>query len=221
MCSIDAILTHFEEKDVSALLIVTSMMSAASVVISIATFIVTIVNLKGSHPQVESVEVQNSEAAEVHLEEAHVEEAEDTHSEDVESDDSQAIEPQEQLYRLSVPSGNEFAVKRKGPHMGIGLVEAGNGQMFRVITLTSGTFAGSIQVQAVGGVADGKVLDNYKQKNDRLCFYKNSRDNNHAQNWKRYGNKLISTVRGKLAVKVNGESIGFSENGDDITFIPV
>ena len=107
MCSIDSILTQFEEKDVSALLIVTSMMSAASVVISIATFIVTIVNLKGSHPQLTSVEVQNSDAAEVHLEEAHVEEAEDTHSEDVESDHSQAIEPQEQLYRLSVPSGNE------------------------------------------------------------------------------------------------------------------
>ena len=91
MCSIDSILTQFEEKDVSALLIVTSMMSAASVVISIATFIVTIVNLKGSHPQVESVEVQNSEAAEVqHTEEAEAEETQET------QDSQPQVEAQEQ-----------------------------------------------------------------------------------------------------------------------------
>jgi hypothetical protein len=28
-------------------------------------------------------------------------------------------------------------------------------------------------------------------------------------------------VTGKRAIKENGDSIGFSENGDDITFIPV
>ena len=94
MCSIDSILTQFEEKDVSALLIVTSMMSAASVVISIATFIVTIVNLKGSHPQVESVELQNSHAAEVqYIEEAEAEETQET----------QEVEPQVEAHEQEVP----------------------------------------------------------------------------------------------------------------------
>ena len=91
MCSIDAILTHFEEKDVSALLIVTCMMSAASVVISIATFIVTIVNLKGSHSQVESVDVQNPEAVEVQ------------HTEEVEAQETQEVEPQVEAQEQEVP----------------------------------------------------------------------------------------------------------------------
>ena len=129
-------------------------------------------------------------------------------------------EAQEEVYRIAVPSGNEMALKKKGPHISIGLVESGTGQIFRVIPLTTGTFAGAIKIQAVGGFADGKVLDNYKQKNDHLCLYKTSRDNNRAQNWKKDGNKLISMTTGKLQLKVNGDSIGFSKNGDDIIFIP-
>ena len=128
-------------------------------------------------------------------------------------------EVQEEVYRIAVPSGNEMALKKKGPHISIGLVESGNGQVFRVIPLTTGTFAGAIKIQAVGGFADGKVLDNYKQKNDHLCLYKTSRNNNRAQNWKKDGNKLISMTTGKLQLKVNGDSIGFSNNGDDIIFI--
>ena len=101
MCSIDAILTHFEEKDVSALLIVTCMMSAASVVISIATFIVSIVNLKSSHPQVASVELQNSEAAEVHLEEAEAEETQEVEPQVEEAEaQEQEVPPVVRVIRL-------------------------------------------------------------------------------------------------------------------------
>ena len=178
---------------------------------------------EGEEAEAEDAEAE-AEDAEAEAEDAEVE-AEDAEVEaddaEVEADDAEVeAEVQEEVYRIAVPSGNEMALKKKGPHISIGLVESGTGQIFRVIPLTNGTFAGAIKIQAVGGFADGKVLDNYKQKNDHLCLYKTSRDNNRAQNWKKVGNKLISMTTGKLQLKVNGDSIGFSNNGDDIIFIP-
>lgn len=187
-------------------------------VVAVAVFIMAIATLDAAIAVLKSIKerpIYEGEEAEAEDAEAEVEDAE------VEADDAEVeAEAEEEVYRIAVPSGNEMALKKKGPHISIGLVESGTGQIFRVIPLTNGTFAGAIKIQAVGGFADGKVLDNYKQKNDHLCLYKTSRDNNRAQNWKKVGNKLISMTTGKLQLKVNGDSIGFSNNGDDIIFIP-
>jgi hypothetical protein len=194
-------------------------LSAATFTISLATFVVTIVSISKASQSQLTVSEENVEQVHAYKE-AQAEEAEEAQAE--EADDTEATEPQEQLYRLALPSGKEMALKRKGNHMRIGLVDSGNGQVFKVIPLLTGTFAGTIQLHAVGGNdVKGKALDNYHQDNDRLCLYKYCRDNNRAQNWKKDGNKLISMVTGKRAIKENGDSIGFSENGDDITFIPV
>jgi len=188
------------------------------VIIALAVFIMAIATLDAAISVLNSIKKMPlyEDAAEDDVHEDEAEEAEEAEAED-EAEDAEV----EEHVRLAVPSGHEMALKKKGAHISIGLVESGNGQVFRVIPLTSGTFAGAIKIQAVGGSADGKVLDNYKQKNDHLCFYKTSRDNNRAQNWKKDGNKLISMTTGKLQMKVNGEYIGFSHAGDDITFIPV
>jgi hypothetical protein len=201
-------------------------------VVAVAVFIMAIATLDAAITVLNSIkkrplyEGEESEDAEV-TEDAEAEEvtedaeAEEEEEAEAEEEEEAEEEAEEEVYRIAVPSGNEMALKKKGPHISIGLVESGTGQIFRVIPLTTGTFAGTIKIQAVGGFADGKVLDNYKQKNDHLCLYKTSRDNNRAQNWKKDGNKLISMTTGKLQLKVNGDSIGFSNNGDDIIFIPV
>ena len=194
-------------------------------VVAVAVFIMAIATLDAAIAVLKSIKerpIYEGEEAEAEDAEAEAEDAEvEADDAEVEADDAEVeAEVQEEVYRIAVPSGNEMALKKKGPHISIGLVESGTGQIFRVIPLTNGTFAGAIKIQAVGGFADGKVLDNYKQKNDHLCLYKTSRDNNRAQNWKKVGNKLISMTTGKLQLKVNGDSIGFSNNGDDIIFIP-
>lgn len=214
------------------------MLAIATSVMAVATIIMAVVTLESlrmrgireaEKPEEAEEEAQEEEAEEVDEEaqeeevevEEEAEEAEATVEEEAQEAEADAqAETTEELYRITVPSGHEMALKKKGPHISIGLVESGNGQVFRVIPLTTGTFAGAIKIQAVGGFADGKVLDNYKQKNDHLCLYKTSRDNNRAQNWKKDGNKLISMTTGKLQLKVNEDSIGFSKNGDDIIFIP-
>ena len=216
MSYIEDILKQFEEKDMINLCVATFILSTATFAVSLATFVITIVSLsKVSQPSHEIL----VEAEEVKVQEVQEVQEVDESQEAVHTD---TTEPQEQLYRLALPSGKEMGVKRKGNHMGIGLVDSGNGQVFKVIPLLTGNFAGTIQLHAVGGNdVKGKALDNYHQDNDRLCLHKYTRDNNRAQNWKKDGNKLISMVTGKRAIKENGDSIGFSENGDDITFIPV
>lgn len=186
-------------------------------VVAVALFIMAIATLDEAIAVLKAINersIYEGEEAEAEVQVQEEAEAE------VQAEEEVQAEVQEEVYRIAVPSGNEMALKKKGPHISIGLVESGTGQIFRVIPLTTGTFAGAIKIQAVGGFADGKVLDNYKQKNDHLCLYKTSRDNNRAQNWKKDGNKLISMTTGKLQLKVNGDSIGFSKNGDDIIFIP-
>jgi len=207
MSSMDCILTEFEKKDV----IVTIMILTLAMVFS--TFALTLATLimVTTFPKV-SDQVTPAEA-EVETEVQAEEEAD----EEVQGEE----EAEAQLYRLALPSGKEMGLKKNRNHMGIGLVEPGNGQVFKVIPLLTGTFAGTIQLHPVGDYVKGKALDNYHQDNDRLCLHKYTRDNNRAQNWKKDGNKLISMVTGKRAIKENGDSIGFSEIGDDITFIPV
>ena len=188
-------------------------------VVAVALFIMAIATLDEAIAVLKAINERSIyEGEEAEAEVQVQEEAEAEAEEEVQAEED--AEAQEEVYRIAVPSGNEMTLKKKGPHISIGLVESGTGQIFRVIPLTTGTFAGAIKIQAVGGFADGKVLDNYKQKNDHLCLYKTSRDNNRAQNWKKDGNKLISMTTGKLQLKVNGDSIGFSKNGDDIIFIP-
>lgn len=216
MSSIEFALTQFDAKDVIiSFMMATLIMAFSTFAMSVATFIMVVNFTTTSHSQVTA-----EKPVEDYTEE--VQDAEEVEAEVTEQVTEQVTEVQEERVRLAVSSGHELGLKKKGAHKGIGLVESGNGQVFRVIHLTTGTFAGTIQLHAVGGDdVNGKALDNYHQDNDHLCLYKYCRDNNRAQNWKRNGNKLISMVTGKLSVKVNGEYIGFSQVGDDITFIPV
>jgi hypothetical protein len=125
------------------------------------------------------------------------------------------------VFRL--PSGKEMGVKVIYGKPWLVPVDAGNGQVFEEIPVTSGKRSGTFQYKAIGGFGDGKLLDNSGRKNEKLCLYSfmKTMPNNPSQHWEKNGNKLISLADGRLQIKENAESIGFLENGDEISFIPV
>ena len=106
----------------------------------------------------------------------------------------------EDLYKIILPSGGTIAPKKKGNSFPMREVFFEEGQLFRMIPITAGPHKGFIELEAVGGVSSGKLLDRNSHANQGSgrppILYKRlpNRKNNDHQRWKLVDGFLVSAV---------------------------
>jgi hypothetical protein len=122
------------------------------------------------------------------------------------------------FFTLILASGNAVGVKEEGKTAPLRSVEASKAQLFKAVHISSGPHAGYMELEAVGGRQDGKVLDNSAKKNTSIVFFRRCLVNNAAQRWKLVDGKLSSAVSGLFMAKGEAPGFGFSETGDVFTF---
>jgi len=122
------------------------------------------------------------------------------------------------FFKLILPSGKAVGVKEDGKNAPLRSVDVSKGQVFKLVSISRGPHAGFVEVEAIGGRQDGKVLDNSAKKNKSIVLFPRCLLNNDAQRWKVLGGKLSSAVSGLFMAKGNAAGFGFSEAGDAFTF---
>ena len=103
-----------------------------------------------------------------------------------------AFAPAKDTFKLVLPSGESICPSVIGKHISAIRCPVSQGQRFKMINITSGPHAGYKEFVAVGGIADGKLLDNSHGKCDHACFYKKCLKNNVNQRWKITDGKISS-----------------------------
>jgi hypothetical protein len=122
------------------------------------------------------------------------------------------------FFKLILPSGKAVGIKEDGKNAPLRSVDVSKGQVFKLVPISRGPHAGFVEVEAIGGRQDGKVLDNSAKKNKSIVLFPRCLLNNDAQRWKVVGGKLSSAVSGLFMAKGNAPGFGFSEAGDAFTF---
>jgi hypothetical protein len=122
------------------------------------------------------------------------------------------------FFKLILPSGKAVGIKEDGKNAPLRSVDVSKGQVFKLVPISRGPHAGFVEVEAIGGRQDGKVLDNSAKKNKSIVLFPRCLLNNDAQRWKVVGGKLCSAVSGLFMAKGNAPGFGFSEAGDAFTF---
>jgi hypothetical protein len=101
-----------------------------------------------------------------------------------------AFAPAKDTFKLVLPSGESICPSVIGKHISAIRCPVSQGQRFKMINITSGSHAGYKEFVAVGGIADGKLLDS--GKGDHASFYKKCLKNNVNQRWKITDGKISS-----------------------------
>lgn len=135
-----------------------------------------------------------------------------------------AFAPAKDTFKLVLPSGESICPKKTtGNHISLIRCPVSQGQRFKIINITSGPHAGYKEFVAVGGIADGKLLDNFHGKCEKLCFYRRdtrpSKKNNDNQRWKITDGK-ISSFNGGVQLKALSHpflGISLTNEGDSFT----
>lgn len=127
-----------------------------------------------------------------------------------------AFAPAKDTFKLVLPSGESICPKKTtGNHISLIRCPVSQGQRFKIINITSGPHAGYKEFVAVGGIADGKLLDS--GKGDHASFYKKCLKENDNQRWKITDGK-ISSFNGGVQLKANPDPLILLTNeGDSFT----
>ena len=131
---------------------------------------------------------------------------------------AQAVQAIPTFFKLILPSGKAVGIKEDGKNAPLRSVDVSKGQVFKLVPISRGPHAGFVEVEAIGGRQDGKVLDNSAKKNKSVVLFPRCLLNNDAQRWKLVGGKLSSAVSGMFMAKGDAPGFGFSEAGDTFTF---
>ena len=135
-----------------------------------------------------------------------------------------AFAPAKDTFKLILPSGESICPKKTtGNHISVVRCPVSQGQVFKEVKITSGPHTGYMEFVAVGGIADGKLLDNFHGRCEKLCFYKRdtrpSKKNNDNQRWKITDGK-ISSFNGGVQLKALSHpflGISLTNEGDAFT----
>jgi hypothetical protein len=133
-----------------------------------------------------------------------------------------AFAPAKDTFKLILPSGESICPKKTtGNHISVLRCPASQGQVFKEVKITSGPHTGYMEFVAVGGIADGKLLDNYRGKCEKICFYGRlpDRKDNKNQRWKITDGKISSFNSGVQLKALSHPFLGISltNEGDAFT----
>jgi hypothetical protein len=131
-----------------------------------------------------------------------------------------AFAPAKDTFKLILPSGESIRpMVTTGSNISLIRCPVSQGQVFKEVRITSGPHTGYMEFVAVGGIADGKLLDSGKKV--RACLYRRlpDRKDNKNQRWKITDGK-ISSFNGGVQLKALSHpflGISLTNEGDAFT----